>query len=173
VTLIAQLADLQADLVAAHEAEKAAEYRVEREYEVTVDATADLTAYRDDVLYKRRDPDTDYQHRLTRELFERCEAQGLVIETHGPGAGHLIVRDPAIKEAARAALDARQAARHAITNFEAKNRDALARERDRAETDAFKKALDDGDIDSVRKTLAGHDGREPGVRKRVTTGMSS
>ena len=70
-----QLEALERDVILASERRAAAWRRRQNEYSVSVEATADLTAYRDDVGYRKREPDPAEQRRLTRELCERVERE--------------------------------------------------------------------------------------------------
>ncbi len=128
--------------------------RRQNEFEVSVDATADLTAYRDQVRHRQRVADLDEQRTLTRALCERVQRAGLVFETAGTG-GTLVVRDPRVMsdlEDARSALDTAKRARAEFLHVHGAEVDA---ERKHAEMDRIREALDGEDPARLREALVG------------------
>ena len=151
--LTEQLAALDAALEAANERQRIAQRRSECEAEVSTRATAELRAYRDAVTFKQREPDSAEARRLTYELFDRIRQRGLVLES--AGGGTLIVRDPAIRQEYEAALAARSKARAARRRFAAEHGDGLAAERQLAEGERLREAIESGNTAAAKEVLAG------------------
>ena len=149
-----RLAELDVAVEEASARVKLARHRREREYGVSADATADLTAYRDGVQYRRREPDVDEQRRLTQELFDRVTANGYVLEAVGGGAGVLIVRDPAVMRELEEATEALSEIKRERRAFAAEHADEIDAERRAADAQAIRDAIAGDDPDAVREALA-------------------
>lgn len=160
-----RLAVLEVAVSDADDRYREARRRVEREWSVTAETTDDLSQYRDDVQFKRRESSIEDQLRLTRELFERIEDRGLVLEASGGGRGLLIVRDPSLVQEAEDARVAVNDAKRELSAFRAEHDGAIEAERKRVEAEAIREALAGDDPDKLREALAS--GRNP--RMMVTS----
>ena len=149
-----RLAALDSAVADASERRQRAWHRRQNEYEISVDATAPLTAYRDEVSFRKRQPDVEEQRRLTRELCERIEANGFVVEAAGGGAGMLIVRDPAVMDELEDAMKALDAAKQVRRAFARKHADEIRAETDAEAMDELRSALDGDDPARLREALA-------------------
>lgn len=154
MSLIDRLAALEAAVAEAGERRQRAWRRRQNEFEVSVDPTADLTAYRDGVGFRQREADVEAQRQLTRALFERIEADGLVLEAAGGGAGMLIVRDPAVMQELEDAAEAKAEVTQRLRTFEGKHADVLKAEADAAEAQRIRDALASDDPSEISSTVA-------------------
>jgi hypothetical protein len=153
----AKLNELQARVTDAVDTYRFARDRAAKPHEDAERVTHDLLAYHAGVQFRQRDADPDEAYRLSVELLQRIESEGLILVPADPrraAAGFRLV-NPALEPAV--------AATEASARATAKERDAFAREnaallREHAERQKLKRvkdALEGDDPDAFRDALAG------------------
>lgn len=151
-TAIDELARFDAAVESAWQRRRAARERHRGEFAFSVDATADLTRYRNAVIHRQRSADPAEARRLTSELGQRIQSDGLVFETMGTG-GALMVRDPAVAAEVDSASADLASAKRARADFLRLRGNEVVAERKREAMKGLRDALAGDDPDRLREAL--------------------
>lgn len=104
------------------------------------------------------DERADRKRELIREFFDAIEERGLTLDPVRSNEGFaLAVADPSIDADHDAALKASNEATAALNEFDREHGDGLRAERKDARAAAYRKAIDDGDLDLADEILRERD----------------
>lgn len=144
---------------------------VERAWEVGRDLAEPLAQYYADVQYRRRESDAKEARRLTLDLLERVERDGVLLEPLNPArpAMGLRVVDPRFERELAEAQKAANAARVERDRFADEAVALLKEAADREKMARVKTALEAEDPDALRDALAALEGGEDGSGRNVLT----
>lgn len=111
----------------------------------------------------------------TRDLFAAIEERGLtLVPIEAPEGPGLVVVDPSIDADYDAALAAKGEAVRKLVKFNRENTEGLSAERKAARAAAYRKAIDDGDLDLADRLLRqGDDEDERTARERTADALVS
>lgn len=159
-TLTEQRDKLAADLEDAQDALTAAARRLRTgRSDAGREVVAPLIDFTDAIRNSRPDatPEAeraDRKRELIREFFDAIEERGLTLDPVRSNEGFaLAVIDPTVDADHDSALKATNEARAALTEFDRDNGDGLRAERKAARAAAYRKAIDDGDLDLADEIL--------------------
>lgn len=167
--LTAQLADLDTAVSEARDRLQEARRRWRDELGVAVDLLADLTAYREDVEFRKRKVDPAEHSRLTLALCDRIRDEGLILESVKGMNGMLTVRDPARAHELEDAFEALNAAKRDRRLFMTANSGVIEAEAKAERVARVRRALDGDDPTELDEALANATGRGQKRRNILTS----
>ncbi|MEK6276936.1 MAG: hypothetical protein AABM29_02850 [Actinomycetota bacterium] len=132
-----------------------ARFAARHEIETAADVARPLDQYGHAVAVKRRAPDPEEARRLTLELLERVETEGLLLEVaRSHGRGLLFARDPRVQVELADAERAKTEIVNRRRDFLTEHGDALKAEADASDMREMRDALASDDPARVREALA-------------------
>jgi hypothetical protein len=121
------------------------------------------------------DERADRHAELTRELCDRIAERGVLLKLANVRTGFgLALVDPSVDDEVDAAQRAKSDATVALTDFDRDHGDDLAQERKEARAAAYRKAVDDGDLDLADQILRQRDEEDVRTaREKTADALSS
>lgn len=183
-TFTEQRAALDADLEDARDARDRAANRQHRELgegsQLAIELTQPIRDFQGSVKYNLPDapPEDERADRLaalTRELCEAIVERGVLLQPINTPTGYgLGIIDASVGEDVESARKAVADATRAVADFDRDHGDDLAEERKAARAAAYRKAVDDGDLDLADQLLRQrHEEDERTARQRTADALVS
>lgn len=177
-TLTEQRADLAAVLEDARDRYDAAVNRQRREStegsELAIELTQPLRDFLGSVQHNLPDaPPVDQRAdrlaELTKALCDAVVERGVLLQPINTRTGYgLAIIDPSVPDGVEAAQKAKADAARALTDFDRDHGDELRAERKAARADAYRKAVDDGDLDRADELLRQRDEEDERTARQKT-----